>query len=76
MSDVLDQLERDHDVVIVDYPPILTQSDALPLLPRAAGALLVVRLFHTPRNAAVRAARVIEGARGGLLGVVGTAVPT
>ena len=47
----------------------------MPLLPRTDGTLLVVRLFHTPRKAALRAVRVIERARGGLLGVVGTGVP-
>ncbi len=75
MQKVLDELEREHDLVILDCPPLLAASDAMPLLARACGTLLVVRLFHTPRKAAVRAARVIDRARGGLLGVVGTGVP-
>src|SRR5207244_8408963 len=75
MQDTLDELEARYDIVILDSAPLLSASDAMPLLPRTDGTLLVVRLFHTPRKAALRAVRVIERARGGLLGVVGTGVP-
>jgi len=75
MQGVLDELEERFDIVIVDCPPVLAQADSLSLLTRASGTLLVVRLFHTPREAAVRAARVIENAHGRLLGVVATGVP-
>jgi Mrp family chromosome partitioning ATPase len=75
MQDTIDELEARYDIVLVDCAPLLAASDALPLLSRAGGTLLVVRLFHTPRKAAARAVRVIERARGGLLGVVGTGVP-
>jgi capsular exopolysaccharide synthesis family protein len=75
MHDVLHQLEQDFDVVVVDSAPLLQASDALPLAARASGTLLVVRLFHTPRNSVAQAASAIAGARGTILGVVGTAVP-
>jgi Mrp family chromosome partitioning ATPase/capsular polysaccharide biosynthesis protein len=75
MRDALDELERTHDIVLVDCSPLLAASDTMSLLGHACGTLLVVRLFHTPRKAVVRAVRVIERARGGLLGVVGTGVP-
>jgi Mrp family chromosome partitioning ATPase len=75
MQNVLDNLEERFDVVVVDCPPVLAEADSLSLLTRASGTLLVVRLFHTTRNSASRAAQVIENAHGGLLGVVGTGVP-
>lgn len=75
MQHVLDDLEERFDIVVVDCPPVLAEADSLSLLTRASGTLLVVRLFHTPRESAVRAAEVIERAHGGLLGVVGTGVP-
>jgi len=75
MREVLGELEQRFDIVVMDCAPVLAEADALPLLTRASGTLLVVRLFHTPREAAARAAQVIENANGGLLGVVGTGVP-
>lgn len=75
MHELLDGLERDFDVVVVDSAPLLEASDALPLAARASGTLLVVRLFHTPRKSVAQAASAIAGARGSILGVVGTAVP-
>jgi non-specific protein-tyrosine kinase len=75
MREALDELERTHDIVLVDCAPVLAASDTMSLLGRASGTLLVVRLFHTPRKSVVRAVRVIERARGELLGVVGTGVP-
>lgn len=75
MQAVLEELEQKFDIVVIDCPPVLAEADALPMLTHASGTLLVVRLFHTPREAAARAAQVIENAHGGLLGVVGTGVP-
>jgi non-specific protein-tyrosine kinase len=74
MQHVIDELESSYDVIVLDCAPLLAASDAMPLVSRACGTLLVVRLFHTPRKAAVRAIRVIERARGSLLGAVATGV--
>lgn len=75
MDELLEDLEREFDVVVIDSAPMLEASDALPLAARASGTLLVVRLFHTPRKSVSQAASAIAGARGTILGVVGTAVP-
>jgi capsular exopolysaccharide synthesis family protein len=75
MQTTLDELESMYDIVVLDCAPLLAASDAMPLVARACGTVLVVRLFQTPRKAAVRAARVIERAHGSLLGVVATGVP-
>jgi Mrp family chromosome partitioning ATPase len=74
MQEALDELEQMHDIVLIDCSPLLAASDTMSLLGRACGTVLVVRLFHTPRKSVVRAVRVIERARGELLGVVGTGV--
>jgi len=75
MQNVIDELEAMYDIVVLDCAPLLAASDAMPLVARACGTVLVVRLFQTPRKAAVRAVRVIERAQGSLLGVVATGVP-
>lgn len=74
VEEVLDQLERDHDVVVIDCAPVLALGDALPLLGRASGTVLVVRHSHTQRRSVTRAAKIVE-AHGALLGVVATGVP-
>jgi len=75
MQDTIDELESMYDVVVLDCAPLLAASDAMPLVARAGGTVLVVRLFRTPRKAALRAVRVIERAHGSLMGVVTTGVP-
>lgn len=72
---VLDELSRQHDVVIVACAPILLASDALPLVGRASGTILVVRHSRTPRRDVVRAEQVIRDVRGSILGLAVTGVP-
>jgi succinoglycan biosynthesis transport protein ExoP len=76
MQNTIDELESLYDMVVLDCAPLLAASDAMPIVARACGTVLVVRLFQTPRKAAVRAVRVIEGAHGSLMGVVATGVPS
>ncbi|HVP76120.1 MAG TPA: AAA family ATPase [Gaiellaceae bacterium] len=75
MQTTIDELESLYDIVVLDCAPLLAASDAMPLVARSCGTVLVVRLFQTPRKAAVRAVRVIERAHGSLMGVVATGVP-
>lgn len=75
MQNTIDELESLYDIVVLDCAPLLAASDAMPIVARACGTVLVVRLFQTPRKAAVRAVRVIERAHGSLMGVVVTGVP-
>lgn len=75
LGQVLGELGRQYDVVIVDAPPVLTAAETLQLAEGASGTILVIRHSHTARRAAVRAARVVTEARGTILGVVATGVP-
>lgn len=76
MHALMEEFEAESDIVIVDTPPILAVSDAIPLFARVSGVLLVGRLEQTTREAFWRADRVIRSAQGRVLGVVATDVPS
>jgi non-specific protein-tyrosine kinase len=57
---VFASLLEDHDVVLVDAPPLLPVSDALPLLGAVDGVVLVARAGVTTDSAARRVVRTIE----------------
>ena len=54
MSDLLETASAIYDIVILDTSPILTVSDAVPLLDQVAAVLFVARLGMTTREAAER----------------------
>ena len=58
-QDVLSQLSEHHDVVLIDSPPILAVSDAMPLLSAVDGTILVSRLGLTREDAARRLVELI-----------------
>lgn len=60
MRDVLDALAAEHDIVIIDSPPLLVVSDAVPLIGIADATLVVARLGETLRDAAKRVGGVIS----------------
>lgn len=75
MRSALSQLSERSDLVIIDTPPLLAVSDALPLLSQVSGIVLVVRLEHTTRESLLRAREVIESSRGRIVGIAITAAP-
>jgi polysaccharide biosynthesis transport protein len=60
MREMIVRLASDHDVVLIDSPPLLAVSDGLPLLGIADGTLLVVRAGTVTRPAAGRLLATIE----------------
>ena len=72
MGSLLQVLAAMADVVILDTPPILNVSDAVPLLDRVSGIVLVAKVGQTSRDALQRARQVLETAHGTLLGGVAT----
>ena len=56
--------------MIVDTPPLLNVSDAVPLLEGVSGTVLVARVGATNRDALKRLREVIDKARGTVLGAV------
>jgi capsular exopolysaccharide synthesis family protein len=72
MRSVAAELAERAEIVVIDTPPILSVSDAIPLLKRVSGIVLVARVDYTSRDAIKRARQVIVSAGGNLLGVVAT----
>jgi polysaccharide biosynthesis transport protein len=76
METVIGELAEQADIVILDTPPLLHVSDAIPLLERVSGSIVVARTGYTSRDAIVRQRQVIETAQGTLLGAVATGADT
>jgi capsular exopolysaccharide synthesis family protein len=72
MGSLLEELSQLADIVIVDTPPILNVSDAVPLLEKVSGTVVVAQVGETPRDAIERVRQVIDTARGNILGGVAT----
>jgi non-specific protein-tyrosine kinase len=72
MRRLLVRLAEEADLVVLDTPPMLLVSDAIPLVGQATGVVLVGRLGRTTRDAVRRLTEVISNAGGVLLGVVAT----
>ena len=74
MSSLLDELSERFEVVILDTPPLLAFSDAVPLSRAASAVVLVARIDHTPVRALRRTAQLLEDAGANVLGPVATEV--
>jgi non-specific protein-tyrosine kinase len=74
MLEVLRQLERNFDIVILDAPPVLPVADALVLAVHVDAVVLVTRVGETTRDRLRRAKDAIIKVRGNLVGVVPNAV--
>ena len=75
MSDVMDDLEADFDIVILDSPPLSILSDALPLVHRVSGVVAVCALGRSKRDAIRQLPRLVAVSGGNLLGVVANMAP-
>jgi receptor protein-tyrosine kinase len=70
MHEVLRQLERDFELVILDAPALTSVSDGLSLVPSVSGILIVGGLSHTTEKAAVELRRQIALLHGNPVGIV------
>jgi capsular exopolysaccharide synthesis family protein len=75
MARVLDQLEREFDVVIVDSPALTHVSDVRALVGEVSGVVIVSALNHTTRSAAQDFRKQIQLLEGNALGVVANLAP-
>ncbi len=64
MDSILLELSGMVDIVIVDTPPLLHVSDAIPLVERVSGVVAVAKVGSTHREALLRLRQVIDIARG------------
>jgi capsular exopolysaccharide synthesis family protein len=67
---LLSELETRFDIVIIDSPALASVSDALVLVPRVSGVLIVSRMKETVRDTALALRKQLTLSRGRPLGVV------
>lgn len=75
MAQVITNLKREFDVVILDTPPLLAVSDAAVLASQADGAIVVVRHGKSSKDAVRNAVASLEQINAKILGTVLNAVP-
>jgi capsular exopolysaccharide synthesis family protein len=75
MRQVLEEMRRIADVVILDSPPLLAVADGLVLSATTDAAILVVRSGATRRTLAQRAKEQLDRVEARLLGIVVNAAP-
>jgi capsular exopolysaccharide synthesis family protein len=70
MADLIRDVEREYDLVVVDTPPVAIVSDAIPLLTMVGGVIVVSRLGQTTRDAVRHLRSQLDHLEAPLLGVV------
>ena len=70
MVELLDELERRYDMVIVDTPPVLPVTDALLVGVHVAGVVVVTRVGETTRGGIKRAVEAVRKVNAKVLGIV------
>jgi polysaccharide biosynthesis transport protein len=70
MENLLSELQKKFDYVVLDSPPIIPFAEARWLSANADGIVLVARCSTTTRKAMMRSMEILEEARGSVLGVV------
>jgi capsular exopolysaccharide synthesis family protein len=70
MTDLVNRLQQEYDLLILDSPPVATVADALVLAGISDGVLLVVRSGGPPHDVVARAKKQLEGVRANILGVI------
>jgi capsular exopolysaccharide synthesis family protein len=76
MRQLLDKIDEVADITIIDTPPALVVGDAIPLMERVSGIILVGRVSKTTRESIARLTSVVTTALGTVLGVVATGMPS
>lgn len=75
MSELVDQLAAETDVLIFDSPPLLPVTDAAVLARMTGGAILVARVGHTRVDQLRSAAETLQQVGAPILGVVLSRIP-
>jgi capsular exopolysaccharide synthesis family protein len=75
MTDVLAEMRKSYDTIIVDAPPLLPVTDAALLTSQSDGALIVVRHSKTTKDQLAHAMDRLAAVDGRALGVVLNMVP-
>jgi len=70
MKDLIAAAEREYDFVVIDTPPVLVVSDAMPLIMSVSGVLAVSGLGVSTHNSAVELAEQLDRLGVSTLGLV------
>ncbi len=70
MSEILDALDRDFDMVVIDTPPLLIVTDAAALAPSVDGVILVAKPGTTKASELKQALRQLHAVGAPVLGLV------
>jgi capsular exopolysaccharide synthesis family protein len=76
MTDLLDAMRSEYDLVIIDTPPLLVVPDAIPLVSRVDGVIVTCRIGATERDRAQHVVTQLKGLDAHLLGIVANGVST
>ena len=76
MREIVTQLERDYDLVLIDAPPLLPVADAAVISTVATGTLVVARYGRTKRDQLRRTIHALQAVDSRVFGVVLTMVPS
>jgi len=69
-DELMKEIKRDFDVVLIDSPPVLPIADASILAPHVDNVLLVYEIGKTARQALMRAKVQVESTGGRITGVI------
>ncbi len=75
MAEVLTDLRRAFDIVLIDAPPVLPAADAAVLTSQADGALMVVKYARTTREQVRASVERLSSVRGKLTGTILNSCP-
>ncbi len=70
MRKLIEEAERDYDLVVIDTPPTFVVSDAVPLVKQVSGVLVVARLGLTMRDTARKLRDQLDNLGAPTLGLV------
>lgn len=70
MRELIQQAELEYELVVIDTPPTLVVSDAVPLLKEVSAVVVVARAAKTTRESAEALRRQLENVGANVLGVL------
>jgi capsular exopolysaccharide synthesis family protein len=74
MAQLIEELQTKYDLVIVDTPPTSVVSDAIPLMGRVDGVVIVTRMGKSTRESSRHLSEQLRNLNAPVLGVVANGV--
>ena len=74
MANLLAELDKKADIVLIDCPPVIAVADTAILAPKVDGIILLARIGHVPKDLVLKTKANLEAAKARILGVVASRV--